>query len=192
MVQPNKARKAPKFAYLSLGTSLSLVLTNISDFGEYHPEWKNEKGTGWSPSYTTQTVLLNLVSFIMETSSGSGYYSYGSSSMEENVKLASGFTCKDCGHTHDKPYPEIAVEAAKPQIAELHESLTCYITKMNVSNAGNETYFPCLISKDKNEVFGFGIAKGGNQYNPSFTSPCEYMTLSGFKSLKGTISFQLF
>lgn len=34
------------------GTQVCLSI--FSDFAEFHPEWANEKGTGWSPSYTAQ------------------------------------------------------------------------------------------------------------------------------------------
>jgi hypothetical protein len=65
------------------------------------------------------------------------------------------------------------------------ESLTCYVSKVNFGTA------------DKNEIFGFGIAKGGSPNNPryilshhwipnsicSLTSPCEFVTLAGFQSL---------
>ena len=62
----------------------------------YHTEWQNQKGFGWSPGYTTQTVLLNLVAFLAEN----GSYTKG-----HNAKLSKGFTCKDCGHSYKKPFP---------------------------------------------------------------------------------------
>ena len=46
---------------------IKICLSIFSDFATYHTEWANEKSMGWSPGYTVQTVLLNLVSFLAET-----------------------------------------------------------------------------------------------------------------------------
>ena len=35
-----------------------MCLSIFSDFAIYHTEWANEKGTGWSPSYTAQVFKL--------------------------------------------------------------------------------------------------------------------------------------
>jgi len=106
----------------------------------------------------------------METSSG-GYYGYSGASVNENIKLAKGFTCKDCGHSHDKPYPPLPKKEELPSPKpNRFEALTCYVSKLNFLDSSKE-------------VFGFGVAKGGSQHNPSLTSPCEFMTLDGFTSL---------
>lgn len=155
------------------GTNVCLSI--FSDFAKYHPEWANEKGTGWSTAYTAQTVLLNLVSFL-----------HGQS-MEANIRKAANFTCPDCGHTSAKPWPPLPDAAAKPApaaangapaatpaAAPLDESFTCYVTKTNLRDA------------EKDDVFGFGLQRTGSAHNPQLTSPCEFMTLAGFKQLAAT------
>lgn len=49
------------------GTQVCLSI--FSDFAEYHREWADEKSMGWSPGYTVQNVLLNMLSFLMEIQS---------------------------------------------------------------------------------------------------------------------------
>lgn len=163
------------------GTQICLSI--FSDFAKIHKEWANEKGTGWSPSYTTQTVLLNLVSFLNEMTSH-----YNNSAMNNNVAVSKSFVCKDCSHSAEKPYPPLptqtALEAYKQKLINEEkkisssqsyaiEALTCYVTKL-----------PFQEGEKGNSIFGFGISKTGNQRNPNFTSPCEVMTLDGFEMLK--------
>eukprot|EP00026_Physarum_polycephalum_P005749 Phypoly_transcript_05787.p1 GENE.Phypoly_transcript_05787~~Phypoly_transcript_05787.p1 ORF type:complete len:549 (+),score=109.53 Phypoly_transcript_05787:167-1813(+) len=150
------------------GTKVCLSI--FSDFAMYHTEWANEKGTGWSPSYTAQTVLLNLLSFLAETSGGNSYYGYGASELERTVANAKKFECSDCGHTHAKPSPPLAKEDTARK-ASKYDEITCYATRLNIQDV-------------KGEIFGFGISKEGNDKNPNYKSPCEYITLEGFEMLK--------
>ena len=43
------------------GTQVCLSI--FSDFAMYHSEWANEKGTGWSPSYTAQVIIFSFIFF---------------------------------------------------------------------------------------------------------------------------------
>nr|KAG5693713.1 hypothetical protein BaRGS_008355 [Batillaria attramentaria] len=63
------------------GTKVCLNI--FSDFAMYHTEWKNQKGFGWSPGYSTQTVLMNLVAFLAETA--------GDYQKDANRKLSKNF-----------------------------------------------------------------------------------------------------
>ncbi len=152
-----------------------VCLSIFSDYADVHKEWANEKGTGWSPSYTVQTVLINLVSFLLETSSQADYYK---SVMDNNVKVAKAFSCPDCGHTHSKPWPPLTPvlqqqAPAKQQIA-VPESLVCYVTKRQ---------FGEKLEKQEDPIWGFGICQSGPSHNVQLTSPCEFMTLDGFTML---------
>lgn len=76
-------------------------------------------------------MLLNLLSFIVETSSGGGYYSYGNNNKSSSEKAAKEFKCSECGHTHDKPFPPLAVAEAPHQNLK-YDELTCYATRLNI------------------------------------------------------------
>lgn len=185
------------------GTKVCLSI--FSDFAQIHSEWANEKGTGWSPSYSAQTVLLNLVSFLDEINgggSGRGYYGHGSSDMAQNAHAAKGFTCAGCGHSHDQPWPEmpseevaVAVTASKSNTdsekdmpladeallgVERASALTCYVTKRNYLQPMGDDVDGDAASRD---VFGFGVSIGGSKFTKQLTSPCEFMTLAGYEAL---------
>jgi hypothetical protein len=117
-------------------------------------------------------VLLNLLSFLVETSSGGSYYGYGSSQKDASASTARKFTCADCGHTHAKPYPALP-KGDGPRRDTKFDEITCYATRLNILEA-------------KQEIFGFGISKSGNDKNPNYSSPCEYITSEGFEMLKAT------
>ncbi|KAH3758444.1 Ubiquitinconjugating enzyme subfamily protein [Pelomyxa schiedti] len=166
------------------GTQVCLSI--FSDFAIYHTEWANEKGTGWSPSYTVQTVLLNLVSFINERSSSG------------NAALAQAFVCKDCGHSHASPKPPLPTAeelqaATKRTAAKAATAVTATATTASAStNSAVSEFIKCYVSKVEflsappATVFGFGINKSGTPYNPSLTSPCEFMTYDSFQMLKAS------
>merc|ERR1719375_1659623 len=37
-----------------------ICLDVLGNFGDYHREWKNSVGSGWSPAYTVTTLLVQL------------------------------------------------------------------------------------------------------------------------------------
>lgn len=158
-----------------------MCLSIFSDFASIHTEWANEKGTGWSPSYTVGTVLLNLISFLLETSENSDYYK---STIRSNVTVSKNFKCPDCGHCQTKPWPELPADDVKQSKEEVKEGqppkapevLTCYVTR---------TLFGEKV-EDKLPIFGFGICQSGPQHNIQYTSPCEFMTLDGYNTLAAT------
>jgi len=43
-----------------------ICLDVLGNFGEYHQEWKNEVGSGWSPAYTVTTLLVQLQSVLCD------------------------------------------------------------------------------------------------------------------------------
>lgn len=138
-----------------------MCLSIFSDFAQVHTEWAKEEGTGWSPSYTVQTVLLNLIAFLEQCHDGC---------WPTRSKLTKAFSCPDCGHTPSKPYPPFLDQPQGVLPKAIHPDLTCYATK--------ELYDP-----SSDAVWGFGVARNGTPQNPQLTSPCEFMTLDGFQQL---------
>jgi len=43
-----------------------ICLDVLGNFGEYHQEWKNSVGSGWSPAYTVTTLLVQLQSVLCD------------------------------------------------------------------------------------------------------------------------------
>merc|ERR1711874_399854 len=43
-----------------------ICLDVLGNFGNYHQEWKNSVGSGWSPAYTVTTLLVQLQSALCD------------------------------------------------------------------------------------------------------------------------------
>ncbi|XP_033761678.1 LOW QUALITY PROTEIN: uncharacterized protein LOC117343441 [Pecten maximus] len=163
------------------GTKVCLDI--FSDFADIHTEWKDQKSVGWSPGYTIQTILLNVVAFLAETQSGDSYWMRDAT--EVNLKLSKNFSCEDCGHTYKKPFPPL--DHGKPETATkkkvdpktkkaepIHEIID-YMSK-EVFNKGTP--------KTDSELFGYGLIVSGPKHRPSLTTPCEAFSLESYESMK--------
>ncbi|XP_067650518.1 uncharacterized protein [Haliotis asinina] len=148
------------------GTKICLNI--FSDFADIHTEWADQKALGWSPGYTVQTVLMNVISFLAETQDSE--WAWMKTANSNNLKLSKSFTCKECGHTYKKPYPSLdtkpAAKAAKvkddgkPEIVD-------YISKDRLKVAK---------PKSQNDLYGYGLVVSGPPSRPSLTTPCEFLT----------------
>ena len=176
------------------GTKICLNI--FSDFANIHTEWKNTKGAGWSPGYTVQTVLMNVVAFLAETQSSSG----SSHAYNNNLKMSKGFSCKDCGHTYKKPYPELdSVEEVKGKGKGKVSKDTKGATSAGAKKDKESDKTPQIIdyiSKEKfkaqkpgsiDELFGYGLVVSGNFWRPTLTSPCEFLTGRSFYGMKKAV-----
>jgi hypothetical protein len=105
-----------------------------------------------------------------------GQSQYYATQMKDNIAVSRQLVCSDCGHTHAKPFPELPtnIKEGKREESKVPELLTCYVTKIRYED-NNSNASP---------IFGYGIARGGNNYNPTLTSPCEIMTYEGFSNLQ--------
>ena len=147
---------------------IKVCLSIFSDFATHHPEWATEKSAGWSPGYTVQTVLLNLLSFMAEMMSGN------TGVMKSNERLAQKYQCNDCGHTHAKPFPELDSEQKCTKNATKQDEGVDIVDYMSKAK------FSSNKPKSKEDLFGFGLIQSGAVRRPVFTSPCEYLTGASF------------
>ncbi|GFR72417.1 ubiquitin-conjugating enzyme E2 6 [Elysia marginata] len=175
------------------GTKICLNI--FSDFANIHTEWKNTKGAGWSPGYTVQTVLMNVVAFLAETQSSSG----NSGTYNNNLKMSKSFCCKDCGHTYSKPYPELeTTQDGKGKGKASKDSKTKTPASAKKGSESDKTpQIIDYISKEKfkaqkpdsvNELFGYGLVVSGNFWRPTLTSPCEFLTGRSFYGMKKAVN----
>lgn len=155
------------------GTKVCLSI--FSDFADIHTEWKDEKSTGWSPSYTVQTVLMNLLAFIIE---------YSNDYCERNnAKLTKTFNCADCGHSFKKPHPPLptGIEETKSEVTKMQ--ITDYVSKTKI----NYETKPKTIE----EMFGFGIVNTAPGRKPQLCSPCEHISGESFFAMKKSLGHVL-
>lgn len=167
------------------GTKVCLNI--FSDFADIHTEWKDEKSFGWSPGYTVQTILLNVVAFLAETQSGSSWWCTNSN--DHNLKLSKSFSCKDCGHNYKKPFPPI--NAGKPElplkkqdskkgkkVAPKEDS-----SKEVIIDYMSKEQFSLAVPKSDEDLFGYGLIVSGPTHRPSLTTPCEFLKQESFTSM---------
>lgn len=143
---------------------VKVCLSIFSDFEKLHPDWK-QMSVGWSPAYTVQTILLNLVSFLSDYRQA----------MKHNKTLAEGFVCTDCGHSAKKPHPPMSNTA---ESQDLEIEIIDYISRLSFSEATQ------MNSDD--EIFGFGVTKEVQIRRPTLNTPCEYLTAASFDSMLKT------
>ncbi|XP_076436987.1 uncharacterized protein LOC143276386 [Babylonia areolata] len=174
------------------GTKVCLNI--FSDFAMYHTEWKNQKGFGWSPGYTTQTVLMNLVAFLAETA--------GEAVKVHNAKLSHGFTCADCGHTYSKPFPSLEHpgagdkktgtgkgKAGKGVAAKNTTTTTATATTADkdipkIVDYISKVRFMLKKPQSRDDLYGYGLVVSGPKHRPSLTTPCEFLSGESFFSMK--------
>lgn len=162
------------------GTKVCLNI--FSDFAYIHTEWKDEKTVGWSPGYTVQTVLLNVVAFLAETQSGD--WAWMKNANEHNLNLSKNFKCSDCGHSYKKPFPPLdrgkPEKAAKPKDAKKgskKEDTPAIIDYMS------KNVFKPVAPKSDQDLFGYGLIVSGPPHRPSLTTPCEFFTLESYTGM---------
>ncbi|CAG5129686.1 unnamed protein product [Candidula unifasciata] len=176
------------------GTQICLDI--FSDFSDYHTEWKTKKGEGWSPAYTVQTILMNVVAFLSETqASGSSSTTY-----VNNLNLSKSFTCSDCGHCYSSPFPSLdneVMQGSTPVKKHSKSERTKAKGKEDLSDLPTETedLFQLIdyISKEKfkiqkpasvQDIWGYGLAVSGTAWRPTLTSPCEFITGRSFYGME--------
>ncbi|KAK7467727.1 hypothetical protein BaRGS_00037035 [Batillaria attramentaria] len=162
------------------GTKVCLSI--FSDFAEIHTEWKDEKGMGWSPGYSTQTVLMNLVAFLAETA--------GSFEKSQNSAISKHFKCSDCGHKYSEPFPPL-----KPTDGLAHQEGI----RADDSHQGHAADIPDIIDyiskerfvlrmpKSRDQLYGYGLVVSGPPHRPALTTPCEFLSGESFFNMQTSV-----
>ncbi|KAL4226827.1 hypothetical protein ACF0H5_014805 [Mactra antiquata] len=162
------------------GTKVCLNI--FADFAYIHTEWKDQKGLGWSPGYTVQTILMNVVAFLAETQSGDSAWMKDTSS--HNLKLSKAFKCEDCGHSYNKPYPPL--EPAKVSLKKSTSKTSALGKSKGPQIIDYMSKEPFQIAKPKSdgELYGYGLIVSGPTHRPALTTPCEFLQRDSFTSMK--------
>eukprot|EP01083_Nonionella_stella_P109262 318411_1 len=83
------------------------------------PNTKNTPYEGWSSSYSITSILMQLQSFLFadKIDQDGGYQvsaRLSTSDVSRSIAICQRFTCNDCGHSHNKPFPEVIGSAINP------------------------------------------------------------------------------
>lgn len=166
------------------GTKVCLNI--FADFAYIHTEWKDQKGLGWSPGYTVQTILMNVVAFLAETQSGDSSWMKDTSA--HNLKLSKDFKCTDCGHTYKKPYPPL--DAGKPTSKKGGATKPADPSKkkgLQIIDYMSKEHLKIEKPKSDDEIFGYGLIVSGPTHRPALTTPCEFLQLGSFNCMKKAV-----
>ncbi|WAQ93483.1 UB2J1-like protein [Mya arenaria] len=163
------------------GTKVCLNI--FADFAYIHTEWKDQKGLGWSPGYTVQTILMNVVAFLAETQSGDSVWM--KDTMTHNMKLSKGFKCEDCGHTYDKPYPPLP-DQVKPKKPSAAKAAPKAKGPQIIDYMSKEVFKPEKPKSD-GDLYGYGLIVSGPTHRPALTSPCEFLKFDSFNGMKKAV-----
>lgn len=158
------------------GTKVCLNI--FADFAYIHTEWKDQKGLGWSPGYTVQTILMNVVSFLAETQ-GAG--------KAHNLKLSKSFTCDDCGHTYKKPFPPLDSAKAPPKKGGSSKSGPGKTNSPQIIDYMSKEHFKVEKPLSDSEIYGYGLIVSGPPHRPALTTPCEFLQQGSFSNMKKAV-----
>lgn len=127
-----------------------VCLDLFGNFSKIHTEW-GSSASGWSPSYTVSTILLQMQSAIMDT-----YLDKSSKSVElvRNFKVPDELLL-------DIPTGDAMKTVSTPSI----QLPMCYVTRELISKSG--------------EIFCYGVTVP-DRPNGSLTSPCEHLSVKAF------------
>lgn len=196
---PNYPSKSPSAEFVPRGFSYGggavkpgrkgtqICLSIFSDFESIHTEWASEVNHGWSPGYTVQTILMNVVSFLAEsmTTAGSHY--------TNNLNISQNFCCPDCGHSYLIPFPSLRdvvknpgtdkvanvatdIGSDTPAAAE-KPTIVDYVSKVKLTDDGPFS---------DEDIFGYGLIVSGTPGRAKLNTPCEFLTIQSFNDMEMT------
>ncbi|CAG5136313.1 unnamed protein product [Candidula unifasciata] len=165
------------------GTQICLSI--FSDFEVVHTEWASDIGHGWSPGYTVQTILMNVASFLAENQTTSDCL------YVNNLKISKTFTCTDCGHSYEMPFPSLS-DVVKDTCADKVTNITTAVATLVVERPTIVDYFSKVKFNDEgplsdDDIFGYGLIVSGSPGRAKLTTPCEFLTIQSFNEMKRTM-----
>jgi len=181
-----------------IGNRISICLDLFANYATYHSEWKTSS-SGWSPSYTVHTILLNML-LLMQ----SEMISQADQDVASAAASAKRFTCAITGHKGADPSQWV------PEVMRTNEELVAYLRGMRravtlaaatttSSSSSSEVvvalppgkdplrdHYICYVSgvslrAQEDMQLGYGVHVV-NARSGMLTSPFEYLSLEAFES----------
>lgn len=169
------------------------LLTNFSSFFKD----KKEIASGWSPGYTLNTILMQMVIFF-ENHDLPNHLIPNKETIDNFKKELNEYHCNICNHYTRKPFPPIDMlenNNNKDYDDSLIEKVTCSISKLNIINDKDVILgYPLYIYIDKYkriwatpilelisyEMYVTEIQKSGD-YKLDFYSKKHFISANGLK-----------
>lgn len=156
---------------------IGVCLDIFGNFAMVHTEWKNSVGSGWSPSYTVSTILVNVQAMLSDFSHVSSRPEDISRTQESSFNYKCPITGHD-GSNRSKWFPQVFITQEEVNAYKLENGIVSQPT----------TYSPlvdeyiCYVTKRTKQdgaLLGFGIHVENARIG-MLSSPCEYLSKEAF------------
>lgn len=157
---------------------LVVCLNIFGNFGHVHTEWKNEVGSGWSPSYGVQTILVTMQGLMM-----SDMLSTSASDIKMTRESAFNFKCLATGHDGSDPKKYF------PRVFTTQEEIEKYKVDNNIVKEKHvfdplRDHYICYVTKKSihdGAVLGYGVHLENAKIG-MLSSACEYVSKEAFNN----------
>jgi ubiquitin-conjugating enzyme E2 A len=159
---------------------IGVCLDIFGNFGMVHTEWKDNVGSGWSPSYTVSTILLTMQCLLSDRD----MISLRTEDIKRTLESSRDYRCSVTGHngaSRDQWVPKVFLS---------NEEINSYKAENGIVTELPAKYDPlvdnyvCYITKETaaaGALLGFGIHVENARIG-SLSSPCEYLSKPAFEN----------
>jgi ubiquitin-protein ligase len=158
---------------------LAVCLNIFGNFAHVHTEWRDAAGSGWSPGYTIETILVSLQGLLMDE-----MLSQVPRDVDMARRAARSFRCAATGHDGGAPatfFPRVAASAAEAEAMAADDRRARGDVDALDAPPCVGADFVCFVNKDvpASKFLGFGVQLE-NERLKTFSSPCELMSQEAF------------
>lgn len=156
---------------------IGVCLDIFGNFGKVHTEWKNNVGSGWSPSYTVSTILVTMQALLSDRSLISTRPEDIQRTRTSSLQYICPFTLHD-GSDRTKWIPHVFL--SQEEVNE-YKTSNNIVSEVPSYNPLTDEYI-CYISKKSKQngaILGFGIHVENARIG-ILSSPCEYLSRESF------------
>lgn len=157
---------------------IGVCLDIFGNFGMVHTEWKNNVGSGWSPSYTVSTILITMQCLLSDSS----LISTQKSDVLKTKNDALAYKCNVTGHDGSD------MKKWVPHIFMSQEEIDEYKLQNGIDTTSKydplEDNYVCYVTKNTKKagaILGFGVNVENSRIG-ILSSTCEYLSKEAFDS----------
>lgn len=156
---------------------IGVCLDIFGNFAQVHTEWKNSVGSGWSPSYTVSTILVNVQAMLSDPH----HISSRPEDIERTRQSSLQYICPVTGHNgqdRSQWVPRVFLSQSEVEEYKLQNGIQNVV---QLYNPLVDEYICYMSKRTKADgaVLGFGIHVE-NAKNGMLSSPCEYLSRESY------------
>ena len=158
---------------------IGVCLDIFGNFGMVHTEWKNNVGSGWSPSYTVSTILVTMQCLLSDSS----LISTRPTDIQQTRSSSINYKCPFTGHDGSDRSKWVPCVYLTIEEVDEYKKSNGITNNVHSYNPLTDEYICYITKKNKQScaMLGFGI-NIENQRVGILSSPCEYLSKEAFDS----------